>query len=101
MELRRQPVVPLRLTLVRSKPPAKNPHDIFDSVNISPIFRPVICTNASEVDEQTSPEGCGSPIRVNPPLPPATILPSAFWSFTTPLVWPETRSIAPSVDGPN
>ena len=62
--LRRQPVVPLALMTVRSKPPWKKPQVMLAALSRSPMLGPVMWTRASEVLEQTSPAGSASPMRV-------------------------------------
>src|SRR5271156_5374170 len=96
---RAHPVVPLALVIERLKPPSKKPQVILAAFNRSPMVLPDMLKFAL-VEEQTSPVGSASPISVIPPLPSATVAEATFRGLMTPLVWPEMRLTAPTVEGP-
>src|SRR6202034_128607 len=98
VDCRLHPVLPSGFTICRLNPPANQPQVMPAALSRSPIFCPPIC--AVPLPEQTSPYGSGSPITVYPPFPSPTKLPVPPVWFTTPLVWPEIRLIAPTVEGP-
>ncbi len=63
------------------------------------MFLPDMLTD-EVVLEQMSPVGSGSPITVKPPFPSGMTPLPGLTVLMTPLVWPETRLMAPGVDGP-
>src|ERR1700733_1163369 len=93
---------------VVSKPPSNQPQVMLAVFRRSPTFLPAISVVGAVVDEQMSPCGSLSPNIVKPPWPSATMLlmvlvglvPLLAAKPTAPLVWPEIRLTAPSVDGP-
>ena len=65
------------------------------------MFGPLIWTLTPVEVEQTSPIGSASLIKVSPPLPSLIVTSEGpFSTSLTPLVWPETRLMAPGDDGP-
>src|SRR5580658_5796756 len=97
--LRLQLVVPFELVIVRSKPPSKKPQETPLSFSRSPMFLPAKFPRLVEL-EQTSPVGSASLTNVMPPFPSLITEDSAPLIVCTPLVCPEIRLMAPSVEGP-
>jgi hypothetical protein len=82
---RAQPVVPLGLVMVRSKPPSNQPQVSLAVLSRSPMFLPDRLID-EVVLEQMSPVGSASPISVSPPFPSAMTAPPGLTVLTTPFV---------------
>src|SRR5438270_13745059 len=102
-----QMALPLAARRLGRKPPSKNPHVTCCAVKRSPMFRPVMITTSLEAQSSNAPSG--SPIST----PSRT---SSKWLDTVPKgnrtavepvgtvtcdLLPDTRLLAPSVDGLN